>query len=107
MDLAHMGATLARPGANPLTGKIVIPTEHVRDILFVMLIAGFYDSTGDWIFDVGLPGKSGVAGGVFAAYPHRCALAAFSPRLDTSGNSVRGVQIIRRLAERWKLYIFS
>lgn len=106
-ELAIMGATLANGGVHPSHGARLSKQSHVRDVLSVMLIYGLYDKTGDWIFDVGLPGKSGVGGGILAVLPGQFALAAFSPLLDDSGNSVRGIAAIRELAYRWKLHLLS
>jgi glutaminase len=97
-DLAWMGATLANGGVNPLTGKRVLPAEHVPELLAVMATAGFYDESGDWMYTAGLPAKTGVGGGIVAVVPGRFAIAAFSPRLNEAGNSVRALNAIRDIA---------
>ncbi|MGE8346673.1 glutaminase A [Pseudomonas helleri] len=89
-DLVTMGVTLANGGVNPLTGKRVVETKNVAPILSEMTLNGLYDTTGDWYYKVGLPGKSGVGGGILAVVPGVCAIAAFAPPLDVAGNSVRG-----------------
>ncbi|WP_353231510.1 glutaminase A [Pseudomonas helleri] len=89
-DLVTMGVTLANGGVNPLTGKRVVEAKNVAPILSEMTLNGLYDTTGDWYYKVGLPGKSGVGGGILAVLPRVCAIAAFAPPLDVAGNSVRG-----------------
>jgi len=93
-DLATMAATLANGGRNPLTGKQVIEPGHVAEILAVMSTAGLYDDSGKWLFLTGLPGKSGVGGGLIAVSPGRFGVAAISPPLDKAGNSVRAQRAI-------------
>jgi glutaminase len=90
LDLAVMGATLADGGTNPITGEHVVDPETAHATLAVMLIAGLYEASGDWLFDVGMPGKSGIGGGIVTVSPGKGALGTFSPRLDHAGNSVRG-----------------
>jgi glutaminase len=97
-DLAIMGATLANQGVNPLTKKRVMPAEHVPELLAVMATAGFYDESGEWMYTAGLPAKTGVGGGIVAVVPGRFAIAAFSPRLNEAGNSVRSLNAIRDIA---------
>ena len=89
-DLVTMGVTLANGGVNPITGKRVVAAKNVAPILSEMTLNGLYDTTGDWYYKVGLPGKSGVGGGILAVVPGVCAIAAFAPPLDVAGNSVRG-----------------
>lgn len=88
-DLAVMGATLADGGVNPITGERVVSAEVCRDTLAVVASTGLYERSGEWLFEIGLPAKSGVAGGIVAVSPGKGAAAAFSPRLDRAGNSVR------------------
>jgi len=97
-DLATMGATLADGGVNPVTGERVVDAAVARATLAVMGIAGMYESSGDWLLDVGVPGKSGISGGVVAVSPGKGALGVFSPTLDGDGNSVRGQLVARFLA---------
>ena len=97
-DLAIMGATLANEGTNPLTNKEVLTAEHVPELLAIMAMAGFYDESGEWMYSAGLPAKTGVGGGVVAVVPGKFAIAAFSPRLNEAGNSVRSMKAIRHIA---------
>ncbi len=106
-DLAVMGACLANGGVNPLTGKRAVRQEFVRDILSVMVITGLYDSSGPWFFHTGLPAKSGVGGGIVAVVPGKFALAAFSPPLDSFGNSVRASKAITELSREWGLHVLG
>lgn len=93
-DLGVMAATLANGGKNPVTGKQVIDPRHVPGILAVMATAGLYDDSGKWLFHTGLPGKSGVGGGLIAVSPGKFGVGTFSPPLDAAGNSVRGQRAI-------------
>ena len=97
-ELAVMGATLANGGVNPLTGKRVLDVSHVPELLAIMAVAGFYDESGEWMFNAGLPSKTGVGGGVVAVVPGKFAIAAFSPRLIDAGNSIRAMRAIRHIA---------
>ncbi len=98
VDLAVMGATLADGGANPLTGDHVVDPDTAHATLAVMTIAGMYETSGDWLLDVGMPAKSGIGGGIVTVSPGKGALGTFSPLLDPAGNSVRGTLAARRLA---------
>ena len=93
-----MGASLANGGVNPLTGKRVLDVSHVPELLAIMAVAGFYDESGEWMFNAGLPSKTGVGGGVVAVVPGKFAIAAFSPRLNEAGNSIRAMRAIRHIA---------
>lgn len=106
-DLGMMGATLANGGVNPLTGKQVMPARHVPELLAVMATAGFYDESGDWMYTAGLPAKTGVGGGIVAVVPGRFAIAAFSPRLNEAGNSVRSLNAIRDIAGELGVGVFG
>jgi glutaminase len=106
-DLAVMGATLADGGINPITGEQVIETHHCKHVLAVMATAGLYEHSGDWMYEVGLPGKSGVSGGMVTIAPGKGGLGMFSPRLDEAGNSVRGQRATRYLSEKLGLNIFA
>ena len=89
-DLAVMCATLADGGVNPLTRERVIDAENCKFTLAVMATAGLYETSGDWLYDVGLPGKSGIGGGIVTVSPGKGGFGAFAPRLDDAGNSVKG-----------------
>jgi len=106
-DLATMGATLADGGVNPVTGERVIGESVCRHTLAVMATAGLYDTSGDWLFDVGLPGKSGIGGGIVTVSPGKGALGTFSPRLDAAGNSVNGQLAARFLSRELGLDLFA
>jgi glutaminase len=93
-DLAIMAATLANGGTNPVTGKKVIDSSHIPGVLAVMATAGLYDDSGKWLFNTGLPAKSGVGGGLIAVAPGKFGIAVISPPLDEAGNSVRGQKAI-------------
>ena len=93
-DLAVMAATLANNGRNPITNKQVLSPEHVPQVLAVMAEAGLYDDSGKWLFETGLPAKSGVGGGIIAVTPGRFGIAVISPPLDAAGNSVRAQRTI-------------
>jgi glutaminase len=84
-----MGATLADGGVNPLTKERVIDEEVCRYTLAVMTTAGLYEASGDWLYDVGLPGKSGIGGGIVTVSPGKGGLGTFAPPLDPAGNSVK------------------
>jgi glutaminase len=97
-DLAVMAATLAFGGRNPVTGKQVIKGEYVPNVLAVMATAGLYDDSGKWLYHTGLPGKSGVGGGLIAVSPGKFGIAVISPPLDDAGNSVRAQRAIRDIS---------
>ena len=101
-DLAVMAATLANGGKNPLTKKQVMKTENVPGTLAVMATAGLYDDSGKWFYRTGLPGKSGVGGGLIAVAPGKFGIAVISPPLDDAGNSVRGQKAIADIASALK-----
>jgi len=106
-DLAVMGATLANRGVNPLTGKSAIRGEYVESVLSVMASCGMYDYAGEWLYRIGMPAKSGVAGGVLAVVPGQLGVGVFSPPLDARGNSVRGIRICDELSRTFDLHLFN
>lgn len=106
-DLAMMGATLANLGVNPKTKKRVMKAEDVPELLAIMATAGFYDESGEWMYTAGLPAKTGVGGGIVAVVPGRMAIAAFSPRLNAAGNSVRSLHAIRDIAGELGVGVFG
>jgi glutaminase len=97
-DLAMMAATLCNAGVNPVTGETIMPADSVRQVLSVMTTCGMYDAAGQWVSRVGIPAKSGVAGGVIGALPGQVGIAAFSPKLNDRGNSVRAVALFEQLS---------
>jgi glutaminase len=106
-DLAVMGATLADGGVNPVTGERVVDARTCHHALAVMMTAGFYETSGDWLYDVGLPGKSGIGGGIVTVAPGKGGLGTFSPLLDDAGNSVRGQLAARFLSRALGLDLFA
>lgn len=106
-DLAVMGSTLADGGANPVTGERVVSAEVARDTLALLASCGMYENSGEWLFEIGLPAKSGVAGGIVAIAPGKGALGTFSPQLDSAGNSVRGQRACFDLSRALGLNLFA
>jgi glutaminase len=106
-DLARMAATLANDGINPVTGVRALPALRVRDVLSVMFTCGMYDYAGEWAFEVGVPAKSAVSGGILAAVPGKMGIGTFSPGLDQHGNSVRGVGVCQEVSQRLGLHLFA
>ena len=106
-DLAVMGATLANQGVNPITGERAIAHPYVDNVLGVMATCGMYDWSGEWIYRVGLPAKSGVAGGILAVLPGQLGIGVFSPLLDPQGNSVRGIRVCMDLTNELALHLFN
>jgi glutaminase len=106
-DLGIMAATLANRGLNPLTGKQAIRGEYVESVLSVMGTCGMYDYAGEWIYNIGMPAKSGVAGGVIAVLPGQLGIGVFSPRLDSRGNSVRGIRVCDELSRHLDLHLLN
>lgn len=106
-DLALMAATLANAGVQPNTGERVFSRETTRQVLGVMATCGMYDAAGDWLTTVGIPAKSGVAGGIIGVLPGQIGVAVFSPRLDPHGNSARGVAMMQRLSEDLGLHLME
>ena len=106
-DLAVIAATLASTGFNPVTRERVLREDTVRNVLSVMASCGMYDSAGDWLYTVGLPAKSGVAGGIIAVLPGQLGIAVYSPPLDVHGNSVRGIKVCEDLSDELHLHVMS
>ena len=105
-DLAVMGATLADGGVNPLTKERVVNTPTCRYALAVMTTAGLYETSGEWLYDVGLPGKSGIGGGIVTVSPGKGGLGTFAPPLDRAGNSVKGQLVAKFLSQRLGMHLF-
>ena len=99
-DLAIMGATLANGGRNPVTDVQVVTSLTAEKVLALLSTAGLAEASGDWLFEVGAPGSSGVTGGFLAVVPGRFAVASFSPPLDADGNSVRGQRALAAIVQR-------
>lgn len=106
-DLAMMAATLCNGGINPVTHESIMPANSVRQVLSVMSTCGMYDAAGQWMSRVGIPAKSGVAGGIIGALPGQVGIAAFSPKLDERGNSVRSVALFEQLSSDMGFHLFE
>src|SRR5262245_2776911 len=105
-DLAVMGATLADAGVNPITRERVVEPDICHYALVVMTTAGLYETSGDWLSDIGLPGKSGIGGGIVTVSPGKGGLGTFAPPLDKAGNSVKGQLVARFLSQRLGMDLF-
>ena len=106
-DLSVMGATLANDGRNPRTGVQVVSSEIARHVLAMMGSCGMYDRAGEWAIRVGMPAKSGVAGGIVAVKPGQFGIGVYSPRLDESGNSSRGTEALAMLSHEYGLHLLQ
>jgi glutaminase len=105
-DLAVMGATLADGGVNPMTKERVVDPIVCHYALAVMTTAGLYETSGDWLYDIGLPGKSGIGGGIVTVSPGKGGLGTFAPPLDEAGNSVKGQLVAKFLSQRLGMDLF-
>lgn len=106
-QLSAMAATIANDGINPLTGERAFPEGISQKIISMMAAVGFYQHTGAWMFSSGLPAKTGVGGGIVGVLPGLMGVAAFSPRLDDAGNSVRAQAALKQLMETLSLGIYN
>jgi len=106
-DLAYMAATLANGGVHPVTRTRALPAEHVERVLSVMATCGMYDYAGSWMYEVGMPAKSGVGGGIIAVLPGRFGIGIFSPPLDEKGNSLRGIEACKQLSRDFGLHMYT
>ena len=106
-DMAMMAATLANMGTNPVTGKFMFEFQYIKYVLTVMLTCGLYDYAGGWAYEVGLPAKSGVGGGIFGVVNRQLGISVYSPKLDPQGNSVRGILVCKELATHFGLHPFE
>ena len=102
-----MAATIACGGYNPTSGKRVFPASMAQKVTSMMASVGFYEHTGEWMFNSGLPAKSGVGGGIIGVLPGIFGIAAFAPPIDNAGNSVKAQLAIRQIMEELRLNIFS
>lgn len=105
-DLAVMGATLADGGVNPVTKQRVVDANVCHYALAVMATAGLYETSGDWLYQIGLPGKSGIGGGIVTVSPGKGGVGTFAPPLDSAGNSVKGQLVAKFLSQRLGLDLF-
>ena len=106
-QLSICGGTIANRGVNPVTKKKVFDAELTSKIVAMIASVGFYEHTGDWIFTSGIPAKSGVGGGIVGVLPGVMGIAAFSPKLDGSGNSVRAQNAIKYITNKLGLNLFG
>jgi len=106
-DLALMAATLANGGRNPVTGARAVRSDLIEPMLSLMTTCGMYDYSGSWVYNVGLPAKSGVGGGVIAVLPGQLGIGVYSPRLDARGNSARGVAVCQRISSDLGLHFLQ
>ena len=105
-DLAVMGATLADGGVNPLTRERVVEPMVCHYALAVMATAGLYETSGDWLYSIGIPGKSGIGGGIVTVSPGKGGVGTFSPLLDQAGNSVKGQQVAKFVSQYLGMDLF-
>jgi len=105
-DLAVMGATLADGGVNPITKEKIVDPAICHYALAAMATAGLYETSGDWLFDIGLPGKSGIGGGIVTVSPGKGGLGTFAPPLDAAGNSVKGQLVAKFLSQELGMDLF-
>jgi len=105
-DLAVMGATLAGGGVNPVSGERVVDPSVCHYALAIMATAGLYETSGDWLYEIGLPGKSGIGGGIVTVSPGKGGLGTFAPPLDKAGNSVKGQLATRYLSRQLGMDLF-
>lgn len=106
-QLSIAAATIAFGGVNPITNKEAFPAEIATKITSLIATVGFYEHTGNWMFQSGVPAKSGVGGGIMGIIPGVMGIAAFSPRLDEAGNSVRAQESIKRIANKLNINIYG
>ena len=106
-DLATMAATLANGCVNPISGERTLQRERVRDVLSIMYTCGMYDFAGEWAYEIGVPAKSGVSGGILAVIPGKGGIGVYSPGLDRYGNSVRGTKVCADVANGLGLHVFA
>lgn len=92
---------------NPVTNEQALASGYVRAVLSVMHTCGMYDSAGQWAYQVGIPAKSGVSGGILAVVCGKLGIGVFSPGLDVYGNSVRGIKVCEEISKRLGLHIFA
>lgn len=106
VQLAHAGLFLAGDGKNPVTGKRVVSSRRARRINSLMMMCGHYDGSGEFAYRVGLPGKSGVGGGILAIAPGIASIAVWSPGLDEQGNSLLGTEALETLVQQtgWSVF---
>ena len=102
-----IAATLANGGVNPWSNKKIFKYSTVKKVLSIMLTCGMYDYSGEWGYSIGIPGKSGVSGLIYAVIPGVCGIAIYSPKLDKIGNSYRGIKFFKKFSSRFNVHIFD
>ena len=105
--IATMAATIANKGVNPLNGKTVFKAAHAPGITRMIATVGMYEESGDWMFESGIPAKSGVGGGILGVIPNTLGICVFSPPLNAFGNSVKGRQVVKYIVEKLALSIYE
>lgn len=105
-NLAHLGALLANDGRDLTSGVEIIPKDSVRIVLSQMASCGMYEESGRFLLEVGIPSKSGVSGAILGVVPGKCGICVYSPKLDKSGNSVVGKNLLKILSNDLDLNIF-
>ncbi|WP_419771439.1 MAG: glutaminase [Candidatus Marinarcus sp.] len=105
-QLAQSMLFLANHGINPLTNEVIITESQAKRINSLMLTCGHYDASGDFAYKVGLPGKSGVGGGIVAVVPQKMAICVYSPQLNSQGNSLIGTKALELFTTKTGLSIF-
>lgn len=106
-DIAVMAATLANKGINPITGERAISETYIKDILSIMYTSGMHGFTGEWSYRVGLPAKSSTSGGIMAVVPNQIGIGVYSPPINETGHSVRGIRVCEDLSEHFGLHMFD
>jgi glutaminase len=105
-EVARMGMVLAADGVDPQSGERYFPRDVARICKTFMVTCGMYNASGEFAIDVGIPAKSGVAGGILATVPQRMGIGVYGPALDDKGNSVAGIRLLQHLSSSWNLSIF-
>jgi glutaminase len=105
-ELAQAFLFLASDGVNPLTNATVVNPTRTKRINSIMQMCGFYDEAGEFAFSTGLPGKSGVGGGIVAIHPGKYSIAVWSPKLNTNGNSYKGMKVLEGFTTKTASSIF-
>ena len=105
-ELAQAFLVFSNSGKSIATKQHLLSTKQVKRMNALMQVCGFYDESGDFAFRVGLPGKSGVGGGIVAVYPNKFAITVWSPLLNTKGNSVRGLSALEKITTQLGESIF-
>lgn len=104
--IATMGAVLANKGYAVKNRDMLVPESIVQIVVSQMASCGMYENSGDYLMNVGIPSKSGVSGAIVGVVPGVCGLAVYSPRLDKTGNSVRGKELFKIISQDLGLNIF-